>query len=394
MDLTIYPGKLTGTVSAIPSKSQAHRILICAAFSHTETTIICPDTNEDIEATANCLRGLGANITRTKDGYSVIPVSVPPKSAVLSCRESGSTLRFMLPIVGALGVDATFNLHGRLPKRPLSPLWEEMERMGCKLSRPTENTIRCTGKLICGKYRINGSISSQFITGLLLALPFVDGKCDLEIEGKIESKPYIDLTLQVQSLFGYNQKTSHPPYQTPGHLTVEGDWSNAAFLLAAKQLGSNLSVTGLNSDSVQGDKAILSILAELSEYSVIDCADIPDLVPILAVVAGANKGATFKNINRLRLKESDRVQSVAAMLRELGADVVTTENEITVFPAVYKSCTINAEGDHRIAMSAAVAATVSAGPITILGAQCVSKSYPAFWDEYRRLGGHYEQHNR
>jgi len=394
MDLTIYPRKLAGKVSSIPSKSQAHRILICAAFSQNETTLICPDTNEDIEATADCLQGLGAKIFRTENGYRVIPVSEPPKTAILNCKESGSTLRFMLPVVGALGVDATFYLYGRLPLRPLSPLWEEMERMGCKLTRPTESTIRCTGKLTDGQYRIDGGISSQFITGLLLALPLIGGTSSLEIQGKVESKPYIDLTLQVQSLFGYNTGNCFPPYRSPECITVEGDWSNAAFFLAAQHLGSDLNITGLCHDSAQGDKAILTYLDALSNFAVIDCADTPDLVPILAVAAGANKGATFKNIKRLRLKESDRVQSVVAMLRRLGAEVTTTENEITVYPVEYKGCTINAEGDHRIAMAAAIAATISTGPITILGAECVSKSYPSFWEEYHRLGGHYEQHNR
>ena len=167
MDITIQPGKLCGTVAAIPSKSQAHRLLICAALADKETTLLCPQTNQDIEATAECLRTLGADIRRTEAGYCVTPVSGIPKSAVLDCRESGSTLRFMLPIVGALGVDATLQMEGRLPQRPLSPLWEELERMGCTLTRPTESTIRCCGKLRPGAYTIAGNVSSQFVTGLL-----------------------------------------------------------------------------------------------------------------------------------------------------------------------------------------------------------------------------------
>ena len=160
MDITIHPQKLSGTLSAIPSKSQAHRLLICAAFSDAPTSLICTATNQDIEATASCLRSLGAVIERTNTSYEIVPVSKIPEKAILDCNESGSTLRFMLPIAGALGVDATFLLAGRLPHRPLSPLWEEMERMGCQLSRPAENAIRCKGKLQAGTFRIDGSVSS------------------------------------------------------------------------------------------------------------------------------------------------------------------------------------------------------------------------------------------
>ena len=170
MDITITPRKLRGSITAIPSKSQAHRLLICSAFADGPTKLICPDTNRDIEATADCLNALGAKITRTADGYLAEPITQVPETAVLNVCESGSTLRFMLPIAGALGVDATFRMAGRLPQRPLSPLWEEMERMGCSLSRPSENTIRCRGKLQPGDYSIDGSVSSQFITGLLFAL--------------------------------------------------------------------------------------------------------------------------------------------------------------------------------------------------------------------------------
>ena len=177
-------------------------------------------------------------------------------------------------------------------------------------------------------------------------------------------------------------------------MLVEGDWSNGAFFLAAKELGSSVLVTGLDSASYQGDKACIPHFSRLSENIWIDAADIPDLVPILAIVAGANKGATFKNVARLRTKESDRVSSVAAMLNKLGAQTEVSENVLTVYPCIYKSCTIDACNDHRIAMSAAIAATIATGPVTILGAECVSKSYPTFWDDYKKLGGNYEQHIR
>ena len=392
MDITITPGPLRGTVAAIPSKSQAHRMLICAAFSDRETTLLCPETNQDIEATAACLRALGADISRTKDGYAVHPVRALPKDAVLPCGESGSTLRFLLPVVGALGVDGTFSLEGRLPQRPLSPLWEEMERMGCHLSRPTGDTIRCQGKLLPGAYRLDGSVSSQFITGLLFALCLMDHPGTLEVTGKLESKPYIGLTEAAIAQFG--GKPGGGGFRSPGQAWVEGDWSGGAFWLAAKAMGSDLTVTNLDSASPQGDRAIVTLLPILEEANPVSVADIPDLVPVLAVYAAATKGAVFTDIRRLRLKESDRVASVLAMLEALGGHGEATENTLTIHPSRLTGGTVDAVNDHRIAMAAAIAATVCKSNVTILGAQCVEKSYPQFWAEYRRLGGEYEQYIR
>lgn len=398
MDITINPGKLSGTVSAIPSKSQAHRLLICAAFADAPTELCCASVNQDIEATVECLRALGAAITKTEYGYYIVPVSIIPEKAVLNCYESGSTLRFMLPIAGALGVNTVFQMSGRLPSRPLSPLWEEMERKGCSLSRPTSNTIRLQGKLTSGVYTIDGGVSSQFITGLLFATALIEGVSELKVTGKIESKPYIDLTLKALKTFGIEMEdyttSGRHRFRTPGHCSVEGDWSNAAFFLAANTLGSKLRITGLDPNSSQGDRACLDILQKLSFPQEIDAADIPDLVPILSIAAGALQGATFNNISRLRLKESDRVATVAEMLRRLGCSVSVTESTLQVFPGKYHGCVIDASGDHRIAMAAAIAATVASDPVTILGAECVSKSYPTFWNEYQRLGGNYEQHIR
>lgn len=388
MDITIRPQKLRGTVAAIPSKSQAHRLLICASFSDGETFLLCPETNRDIEATADCLRSLGAEITRTADGYRVVPMGQAPQNTVLNCCESGSTLRFMLPIVGALGVDALFKMEGRLPSRPLSPLWEEMERMGCKLSRPNESTIRCQGKLKAGIYSIDGSISSQFITGLLFALSLIPGDSRLEITGKVESKPYIDMTRGAMNLF------QAPHYHTPGQIQVEGDWSNGAFFLAAKALGSDLTVTNLNPASTQGDRAAAALLSALDSHCKIDASDIPDLVPVLAVVAARNKGAVFTNIRRLRLKESDRVATVIEMIQFLGGMAESTEDTLTIYGTGLTGGTVNSYNDHRIAMAAAIAATVCTSPVTILGAEAVNKSYPGFWKEYRNLGGNYEQYLR
>ena len=399
MDITIFPNKLHGSVHAIPSKSHAHRLLICAAFANSETELICPETNQDIEATADCLRSLGAKISRNKRSYIVQPITQVPENAILYCHESGSTLRFMLPIVGALGVDATFVLDGRLPCRPLSPLWEEMERNGCILMRPTDTTLRCTGKLTPGCYSIDGGISSQFITGLLFAMALIPGKSTLTVTGKLESKPYVDMTQQALAQFGVDTDgfvvSGSRPFSAPGKLCVEGDWSNGAFFLAAKTIGNDVEISGLDPNSAQGDRIVSSILEAICKNTpVIDAADIPDLVPILAVAAGAMNGATFINIQRLRLKESDRVATVCNMLTQLGAKIKATENTIIVYPAQYHGCTIDSAGDHRIAMAAGIAATVASGFITITNAQCVSKSYPSFWVEYCRLGGQYEQHIR
>ena len=300
MDITLQPGKLSGNIAAIPSKSQAHRLLICAALANSDTTLVCPDTNRDIEATVDCLNALGARIIRTDNGYDIDPIRCIPKTADLNCCESGSTLRFMLPIVGALGVDATFHMEGRLPQRPLSPLWEEMERMGCTLCRPSENTLQSQGKLRSGEYTISGSVSSQFITGLLYAAALMDGESRIAVTGKLESAPYVTMTQNAMAMFGVDTTQlsikSGQHFHSPGWVSVEGDWSNGAFWLAAKALGSALTVNNLDANSPQGDRKIVEFLRQLEDFAIIDATDTPDLVPILAITAGAKKGAKNKTI--------------------------------------------------------------------------------------------------
>ena len=385
MDITIHPQPLQGEIQIIPSKSMAHRYLICSAFAGSSTHILCPETSQDMDATMDCLNALGANIVKTELGFDVTPIRTVPDKAVLNCRESGSTLRFLLPIVGALGVDTTIEMAGRLPQRPLSPLWEEMERKGCTLTRPTENTIRCTGKLTGGDYSIDGGVSSQFITGLYFALPLLRTDNALQITGTLESKPYVRMTLKAMKLFDY------PDSPSPGTVTVEGDWSNGAFFLAAKALGSRLAIGNLDAYSPQGDRAVVEILSQLeSGMAEVSARDIPDLVPILSVVAAANLGARFTDIRRLRLKESDRVASTIAMIENLGGKAEADENTLTVFGTGLVGGMVDAVNDHRIAMAAAIAATVCREDVTILGGECVRKSYPKFWEEYARLGGKYE----
>lgn len=398
MDLTITPGKLSGRISVIPSKSQAHRLLICGAFSDKHTTLACTQTNRDIEATASCLNALGTKILRTPFGYEITPVSKLPESAILPCRDSGSTLRFLLPVVGALGIPSDFHLEGRLAQRPLSPLWEEMERMGCRLHFSAADVLHCEGQLNSGEYSISGNVSSQFISGLLFAAALIPGETKINITGAIESEPYIALTRQAMGIFG---RTSHDftitgglPFCSPGTVSVEGDWSNGAFFLAANALGSEIRVDNLEESSLQGDRAAKALIPKLKEHCMISAADIPDLVPILSVVAACNRGAVFTNVRRLRMKESDRVASVMAMLHSLGGKTDAAEDTLTVYGTGLTGGIVDSANDHRIAMSTAIAATVCKEPVTILGAQCVEKSYPNFFEEYRRLGGKYEQYLR
>ena len=388
MDIIITPRTLSGELSVIPSKSLAHRYLICAALSDGATELFCQETSADIDATVQCLRAIGADITRTEFGYRIQPIRHIPEKATLNCGESASTLRFLLPVAAALGIDATFRMEGRLPRRPLSPLLDELERMGCTLSRPESDTIRCIGKLRPGSYTIDGSVSSQFITGLLFALPLIAGPTDLVVTGTVESKPYIHMTLAALKLF------DAPHFRTPGTVAAEGDWSNGAFWLAANMLGSDINIDNLNYGSLQGDRAVTGILPHLENHCTIDASDIPDLVPILAIVAAAKSGAVFTNAGRLRLKESDRLASTVSMINSLGGSAEAAEEILTVRGTGLTGGIVNTCGDHRIAMAAAIGATVCREPVTVHGAEAVAKSYPKFWDEYRKLGGKYEQYLR
>ncbi len=411
MDITITPSKLQGSVAAIPSKSQAHRLFLCAALADRPTTIEIKTICDDLAATIRCISSFGAQIEhRYGQAEIVSPIRELPKSVVMNCGESGATLRFLLPIAGALGIDTVFQLQGRLPYRPLSPLWEELNRMGCRLSWLNRNTLQekytpvrqrlssavtaglqLRGQIRSGHYRLDGSISSQFASALLMALPLLEGESHLQLVGTLESKSYIDLTLQALSQFGVEWSDFHTSgnqiFQSPGTVSVEGDWSNAAFWLAANALGSDIAVSGLNADSVQGDKAIVALLPQLQKHCTISAANIPDLIPILSVVASANEGAVFTNIRRLRLKESDRVASIIAMLNDLGGKAIADEDTLTVYPCKLSGGIVDAANDHRIAMAAAIASTLCSHPVTILGTECVSKSHPGFWKEFTRLGG-------
>lgn len=398
MNVSIQPRHLRGSIAAIPSKSAAHRLLICAALADRETKISCPTLSKDIEATATCLRALGAGISYEAGVFSVRPIKEVNKNAMLDCGESGSTLRFLLPVVCALGGGARIKMHGRLPQRPLSPLWEELEEHGAILSRPTEDIIAVGGSLSAGAYSIRADISSQYVSGLLFALPVLEGASSLELVGNIESAAYIEMSRQAQEIFGLcpdfdGRKFEIPAeakYLSPGDAFVEGDWSNAAFWIAANVLsGGGLEVSGLRADSLQGDKAVVKLIEEIGRgNAIVDVKDVPDLVPILSVVAAVSPGTTeFINGARLRIKESDRIASVCRMLSSLGIECEEKAEGLVVHGGKLRGATVDGANDHRIVMSAAVAAIACSEPVTILGAQAADKSYPAFFEDYKKLGG-------
>jgi len=417
-DIKVSPRKLNGSVRAIPSKSQAHRALICAALADKPTTIECEGGSDDITATADCLSALGAEIKRESGVYIVHPIKSETNDiAALDCGESGSTFRFMLPIAGALGRKVSFILKGRLPERPLSPLYEELVRHGAQLSPQGSVPFLAEGKLAPGPYSLNAGVSSQFISGLLFALPLLDDDSELQLTGQAESFPYIELTLAMLEIFGIKTEFKNDiffipggqTYRSPGKAQVEGDWSNAAFWLSAGAVGKgSVTCTGLDFKSRQGDRAILDILTRFgaridvkenaSAVTVsggklrgieIDARDIPDLVPVLSVVAASAEGTTvIRNAGRLRTKESDRLAAVSDILRGLGADADETEDGLVIRGGkAFKAGKVSSCGDHRIAMAAAIAATVCAGSVVIQGAQAVNKSYPGFFDDLRLLGG-------
>ncbi len=413
MDITLHSPILGGRIRAISSKSEAHRLLICAALSDKPTKINCTDTNNDINATASCLRTLGADISRVDDGFLVTPIGKAPKYAEMDCGESGSTLRFLLPIISALGVECDIHMHGRLPLRPLSPLYELLEENGIRLSPQGSNPLHICGRLSSGNYSILANVSSQFISGLLFALPLCNGCSSLMLDGKVESLPYIRMTLEAMRSFGVHIEEKDNCFTIPkitnyvsnNSVTAYGDWSNAAFFLAAGAIGDMpLTISGLDVHSLQGDKQILALLSDfganvtLSKGDItvtprmlhgieIDASNIPDLVPILCVVASVSEGQTrIFNAGRLRIKESDRISSTCNMLASLGADIIPTEDGMIIngkkklSGGIVDSC-----GDHRIAMSAAIASIVSSGEVTITNFEAVNKSYPDFLRDFKNL---------
>ncbi len=419
MQTTILASNTSGNIKAIASKSVAHRLLICAVFANKASLIECRETNDDITATVNCLCALGASIKRTDAFYEVTPITQLNRTALLPCNESGSTLRFLIPICAALGGEFTFDMKGRLPSRPLSPLQELLEENGIIFAKNSPSQLTIKGKLTGNRFEIAGDVSSQFITGLLFALTLKEGSSTLTVTKKLESAPYVNITLDALSTFGVHINRNENEFAlpidksliAPQNICVEGDWSNAAFPLALGIIGkAPISISGLSLASSQGDKAIVNILKafggrikeENSTFTAepstlkgieIDASQIPDLVPIIATVATVAKGrTTIFNASRLRLKESDRLQSTTEVLQTIGADISTTDDGLIINGKdALLGGTVSSFGDHRIAMSAAVASTVCKDAVIINGSEATQKSYPSFWEDMYTLGLKFEQ---
>lgn len=381
MNIEIIPKKLSGTITAPPSKSVAHRALICAALANGKSTLKISGFSDDIKATVRCVEQLGVRVEISGENVTVVPPLKIPEKAVFDCGESGSTLRFFLPVAAALGIESVFTGSERLFERPVAPLLDELEKHNVRCGRAFPLTV--SGKMQGGDFTITGEISSQFVSGLLLAMPLCGGR--LKVSGELVSKPYVDMTVGVMKQFGIeignNFEIKKQTYYK-NNFCVEGDWSNAAYFLP---LG--VTVKNLNENSTQGDKKILEILKNFP--SEIDASDTPDLVPLLAVIAADKKGKTvIKNVDRLRHKESNRILSTVSLINSLGGKAEETKNEI-IITGVEKLCggTVDSFNDHRIVMAAAVAAVKCAGKVTIKNAEAVSKSYPDFFDVYNSLGG-------
>lgn len=413
MNYTITAGMRSGEVAVPASKSCAHRQLICAALSAGQSVLSCDGISKDIEATVRCLTALGADIHRSKNAIRVDGgIQKTDKTAHLYCGESGSTLRFLLPLVGALGQSAVFHMEGKLPCRPLDALTAELTAHGMTV-RQDADLLFCDGQLTVGAFTLPGNISSQYISGLLFALPLLPSSSTLSVTGKTESQQYIVLTEEALLQNGIAFEKSGNDYKIPAAQTyhapqrvqIERDWSNAAFFLCMGAL-SERGITGkdLPLRSKQGDRQIVQLLqqfgAELTQSGndltvrknalrgqTIDAAAIPDLVPTLAALAAGAEGTTIiKNAGRLRLKESDRLETTTQMLFSLGADIRQTEDGLVICgKPKLNGGTIDAANDHRIAMAAAVAAGLCSQPVTVLGAQCVEKSYPDFWRDLEAL---------
>ena len=399
----ITPGPLWGSIAAIPSKSEAHRLLICAALADAPTTLPLSASSQDIDATIRCLNAMGADISLSDGELRVTPIDNPPARCEADCGESGSTLRFLLAVAGALGIETDFRMHGRLPERPIAPLDRELVRGGCKLTRPERDVLRISGKLQPGAYTLPGDVSSQYITGMLLALTLLDGESTLSITGRLESASYIGITRRCMASFGANPVPTDGGYRipglgryvSPGRMQIGGDWSNAAFWLCVSELpGCKVEVTGLDPDSAQGDRRIVSALAELRSSEgecVLDAGDIPDLVPTIAACAcAAGKELRVTHAERLRIKESDRIATVRQALNALGGDVSETPDGLIEHRRKPTGGEVDAAGDHRIAMMAAVASAGCTREVVIHGAEAVNKSYPGFWRDFASLGGRVE----
>lgn len=416
MKAIITPSLLGGRIHAIPSKSDAHRILIASALSDKKTVVnIDPSQlSDDIKATVRSLSALGASFEYGTASITVSPVKHTDK-AIIDCGESGSTLRFLIPVAAAICKQNKFLMYGRLSQRPIDELEREMAQKGCVFSRPNVQELEITGGFKSGHFKIAGNISSQYITGLLFALPLLEGDSEIELTSPLQSSAYVDMTLSILQRFGINVLRcgdsflikGNQKYVSPSTIDVEGDWSNSAFWLCAGAIGLPVTVDGISTSSVQADKKIIDILQGMGAnihigngfvcvspgatlHAVdIDAEQIPDIVPIIAVTALFAEGkTTIYNAGRLRIKESDRIEAIRSLITAVGGNIRTEAEliEITGTPSL-NGAEVSSFNDHRIVMSAAICAQYCSSAVTINGAQAVNKSYPYFFEDYKQLGG-------
>ncbi len=395
MRVFFTPSKAEGTVKAPPSKSMAHRMLLAAGLADGTSIISNIKISRDIEATIDCLRALGASVEIEGDTAAV--TGTDPKNrgqaAVLKCRESGSTIRFFLPLCLLSGRPACLEGTEKLLSRPFS-VYENIFNEQGLLFEKTKNAIKVCGPLNPGCFSFRGDISSQFVTGLLYALPVLDGDSTIRLIPPVESRSYIDLSLSALKQFGVtaewkNETTLYIPggqrFQK-NNASVEGDWSNAVFLEGLNLIGGNVSVTGLKEDSLQGDRVYRKMLGELKNGTPkLDLSDCPDLGPVLFALAAAQNGAVFTGIERLRLKESDRIEAMREELNKFGAVFSADLHSVTIRPGIRRpAAPLFGHNDHRIVMALSLLCSYVGG--TIDGAEAVEKSFPEFFERLKELG--------
>ena len=401
-NILIKPRKLSGEVVVPPSKSMAHRAIICAALSKGKSIIDNIDLSDDIIATINAARSMGAKIEIDNRKVAVEGILSSPNNEnfIVDCNESGSTLRFFVPITMLLNQKKTFIGKGNLGKRPLNVFYEIFDKQGIKYSYKKDILdLQVEGKLKPDTFYVRGDISSQFITGLLFALPLLNDDSKIVITSKLESKSYLDLTLSMLDKFGIEiENKDYKEFIIKGNqeykamdYTVEGDYSQAAFFLSANYIGNDIEIKGLDENSLQGDKEILKWLEVLKndENKVIDATNCPDIIPILTVCAALTKGKTeIINAGRLRLKECDRLTAISTQLNKLGADIIEHEESLTINGVdSLNGGYVDSFKDHRISMSLAIASSRCKDDIIIKDYMCVKKSYPHFYEDFKKLGG-------
>lgn len=423
----IAPTKFNGQIHIPSSKSMGHREIICAGLAQGTSVIDNISMSKDIEATCRCLQALGVEITDVPSrfvGRTALRVTgsgiLEPAAGGADCGESGSTLRFIIPLAALTGRPFTLTGHGRLVSRPLQAYYDIFDRQ--QLAYSTEGgqlPLTVNGRLKPGHYQLPGDVSSQYVSGLLFALPLLDGDSVLEITSPLESASYVNLTLSCLAKYGIKiENNGHRLYKIPGrqhyipqNSNVEGDWSQAAFWLVAGAFGEQVGSMGLAADSLQGDRAVLEIMQQMgarltgqadgviaagsaTSGCVIDAADCPDIIPVLTVLAAVSAGTTrIINAARLRIKECDRLAAMTCELNKLGAKITELPDGLVIEgcpQGLRGGAQVDAWNDHRIAMSLAIAAAVCAEPFVLTGAASVSKSYPDFWQDYAQAGGRVE----